>query len=71
MPALNKGAQILQTSTSHLKILGARKVTCSKLNLENQQIHGWSEKFSASTIGGNTISNVFSPKLVHLSLASM
>ena len=33
---------------------------------------GWSEKFSASTIDGNTIGKIFfSPKLVHLPQASM
>jgi hypothetical protein len=24
-------------------------------------VHGWSEKFSASTIDGNTVSKIFSP----------
>jgi len=30
-------------------------------------VRGWSENFSPSTIDGNTIGKIFSPKLVHLS----
>jgi len=36
--ALNKGLQIFQKSNSHLKIMGARKVTWSKLYTQKPQI---------------------------------
>ena len=34
---------------------------------EHINVRGWSEKFLASTTDGNTVSKIFSPKLVHLS----
>jgi hypothetical protein len=34
------GAQILQKSRSHLKILGARRVTCSKSHTADPQMLG-------------------------------
>jgi len=33
----------------------------------NNEIRGWSEEFSASTIDGKTIGKIFFSKLVHLS----
>ena len=34
-------------------------------------LSGWSDKFSASTIDGNNIGNIFFPKLVHVSQVSI
>jgi hypothetical protein len=37
---VNRGEKISQKSRGHVKILGARKVTCSKFHIEDPQITG-------------------------------
>jgi hypothetical protein len=44
--AEHRGAQIFQKSRNHLKILGSRKVTCSKLQTKDPQTLGATVKCS-------------------------
>jgi hypothetical protein len=37
---VNRGEKISEKSRGHFKILGARKVTCSKFHIEDPQIIG-------------------------------
>jgi hypothetical protein len=46
------------------QIAAIRQAHLVCISLAVHVIHGWSEKFSASTIGGNSIGKMFFPNLV-------
>jgi len=55
--------QVFKHLTKYMRIL----LGDFNAKLGRKDICGWSEKFSASTIDGNNIGEIFFPKLVHLS----
>jgi hypothetical protein len=58
-------ASMRQTRNTYRILVGKPK---RKRTLQRaRHIHGWSEKFSVSTIDGNIIGKFFPPKLVYLS----